>query len=146
MAMQDDHERAGELRELGESARRKRDLAAAQKYYEEATSLMRASADRIKFAHTVRHLGDVYVDLQNWAGAESCYLEALEIYRRQPVARVLDFANALLAYAVLKDKTGRQNEARDLWAEAGRFYKDEGVEAGIEECSRHAVQPVESAG
>lgn len=145
MAMQDDHERAGQLRELGESARRKRDLAAAQKYYEEATALLRASADRMRFAHTVRHLGDVYVDLQNWVGAEESYIEALNIYRGQPATRVLDFANAIRSYAVLKDKTGRQEESRGLWAEAGRLYQELGVEAGIEECNRHTGGAVESA-
>jgi tetratricopeptide (TPR) repeat protein len=137
MAAQNDHERAYELRELGESARRVRDLPAAQKYYEEATSLLRDSADRMKFAHTVRHLGDVYVDVQNWDGAESCYVEALDIYRHQPAVRVLDFANAIRSYAVLKDKTGRQEESRSFWAEAGRLYLELGIQAGVEECDRH---------
>jgi tetratricopeptide (TPR) repeat protein len=144
MSIQND-QRAFELRELGESARRKRDLAAARKYYEEASSLLANSADRIKFAHTVRHLGDVYVDVQNWEGAERCYVEALGIYRSQPAARVLDFANALRAYAVLKDKTGRENDSRSLWAEAGRLYKDVGIQAGIEECNRHTGGAIESA-
>jgi tetratricopeptide (TPR) repeat protein len=145
MATQNDHARAGELRGLGESARRQRDLPAAQKYYEEASSLLRESADRMKFAHTVRHLGDVYVEMQNWPDAESCYIAALEIYRRQPAARVLDFANALRAYAVLKDKSGKRAESLALWAEAGSLYKAEGIQAGAEECDRHTSQSAESA-
>lgn len=142
MTIQNDHERADGLRELGESARRKHDSPAAQKYYEEASALLRNSPDRMRFAHTVRHLGDVYLDMQNWAGAESCYLEALDIYRGQPAVRVLDFANAIRSYAVLKDKTGRQNESRHLWAEAGRLYKDQRIQAGIDECNRHLGQLV----
>jgi tetratricopeptide (TPR) repeat protein len=145
MAIQNDQERAGELRALGEPARHMRDLPAAQKYYEEASSLLRDSADRMKFAHTVRHLGDVYVEMRNWAGAESCYIEALEIYRSRPADRVLDFANALRAYAVLKDKTGTKDESSTLWAEAGRLYKAEGIQAGVEECDRHRSESVESA-
>jgi hypothetical protein len=50
--------RARELRETGESARR-RDGATAQKCYEQS----RCSANwtnRCFLAHTVRHLGDVY--------------------------------------------------------------------------------------
>jgi tetratricopeptide (TPR) repeat protein len=140
MATENDHERACELRELGESARRNRDLPAAQKYYEEASALLRNSVDRMTFAHTIRHLGDVYVDTRNWSGADVCYREALEIYRSQPSARVLDFANAIRAYAVLKDKTGKQDESRGLWAEAGLLYQAEGIQAGIEECARHTGQ------
>jgi tetratricopeptide (TPR) repeat protein len=136
--------RSGELRSLAESARRGGDLAAARKYYEEAAGLLRNSADRLKFAHTVRHLGDVYVQLQNWAGAEACYLEALNFYRSQPASSVLDFANAVRAYAVLKGKTGNTDESRALWAEAGHMYRMLGVAAGVEECKLHAGPTNES--
>jgi tetratricopeptide (TPR) repeat protein len=145
MAIQNDHDRASELRGLGESARRRRDLPGAQKLYDEAASLLRDSPDRMKFAHTVRHLGDVYVEMKNWASAESCYKEALDIYRGQPDGRILDFANALRSYAVLKEKTGRAMEARQLWAEAGALYEAEAVQAGVEECRRHTSQSVETA-
>jgi tetratricopeptide (TPR) repeat protein len=131
MATVDHHERDGELRELGESARKAHDLPAAQKYYEEAVALLRNSADALKFAHTVRHLGDVYVDLRDWSRAEPCFIEALKIYRSQPSSRVLDFANAIRGYAVLKDKSGKQDQSRELWAEAGRLYEAEGVQAGV---------------
>lgn len=145
MAIQNDDDRANELRGLAESARRRRDLPSAQKLYEEASSLLRGSPDRMRFAHTVRHLGDVYVEMKNWSGAESCYIEALEIYRGQPAARILDFANALRSYAVLKDKTGRAMESRQLWAEAGVLYKAEAIQAGVEECQRHTSPSVEAA-
>jgi len=94
----------------------------------------------MKFAHTVRHLGDVYVQLENWSGAEGCYAEALEIYRSHPAERELDFANALRAFAVLKDRTGRQDESLGLWEEAGRLYRAQGIQAGVEECDRHVPQ------
>jgi len=141
MATMSDHERACELREQGESARRANDLRAAKKSYEEAVALLRNSPDKLKFAHAVRHLGDVYVQLQDWSRAEPCFVEALNIYRSQPEARVLDFANAIRGFAVLKDKTGKPEESSGLWAEAGRMYQAEGVQAGIEECSRHTGQP-----
>jgi tetratricopeptide (TPR) repeat protein len=140
MATLDHHERAQELRELGESGRRQRDLPAAQKYYEEAVALLRNSPDTLKFAHTVRHLGDVYVELRDWFRAERCFIEALKIYRSQPSSRVLDFANAIRSYAVLKDKSGKQNESGKLWAEAGRLYEAEGIQPGIEECHRRTSQ------
>ena len=52
-----DLDRAHVLRELGELARDSRDLNAAQSHYEEAVVLLRTSQDRLKFAHTIRHLG-----------------------------------------------------------------------------------------
>ena len=79
----EDHS-ANELRELGESARRRRDLTAALRHYEEASKLLRVSPYQLKFAHTVRHLGDVYVERADYLRAESCYIEALGIYRSHP--------------------------------------------------------------
>ena len=102
MTAQSEIEQADELRRDGESARRRRDLTAAQNCYAKAVALLRNSTDKMKFAHTVRHLGDVYVELQNWPSAEPCFAEALTIYRSQPSSHVLDFANAIRGYAVLK--------------------------------------------
>ena len=135
---------ADELRRHGESARRRRDLAAAQNYYAEAVALLRNSTDRMKFAHTVRHLGDVYVELQNWPSAEPCFVEALKVYRSQPSSHLLDFANAIRAYAVLKEKSGRPDESRELWAEAGPMYQALGIADGVEECNLHAGPTNES--
>jgi hypothetical protein len=47
MVASTDDERAFELRELAELARRNRDLAAAQAYYEEASHLLRGSTDQL---------------------------------------------------------------------------------------------------
>lgn len=144
MATQSQIEKASELRALAESARSRRDLAVAQKYYEEATELLRNSTDQLRFAHTVRHLGDVYVERQNWSSAESCFVEALNIYRGQPPARMLDVANAIRGYAVLKDKSGTADEARELWAEAGRMYQALGIVDGVKECNLHVGPTNES--
>jgi len=144
MTAQSEIEQADELRGLGESARQRRDLATAQKYHEKAAALLRNSTDKMKFAHTVRHLGDVHVELRNWPSAEPCFVEALNIYRSQPSSHVLDFANAIRAYAVLKDRSGRPDESRELWAEAGRMYRALGILAGVEECNLHAGPTNES--
>jgi len=144
MATQSYIERANELRALGESARRRRDLAVAREYYEEAAELLRNSTDQMRFAHTVRHLGDVYAELHNWSNAESCFVEALNIYRGQPSSRLLDFANAIRGYAVLKDKSGRADESRELWAEAGRMYQALGILDGVKECNLHVGPANES--
>jgi tetratricopeptide (TPR) repeat protein len=136
MAASADDERAYRLRDLAEQARRNLDLAAAQAYYEEASSLLRGSSNRLKFAHTVRHLGDVYTEQQDWLRAEPCFIEALDIYRSHPSPPTLDLANAIRAYAVLKSARGTHEEARELWAEAGQLYETAGISDGVEECKR----------
>ncbi len=135
-----DYELAIALRELGELARHNHDLSGAQAHYEQAVVLLRGSADRLKCAHTIRHLGDVHAEQQHWLDAERCFVEALSLYRSHPSPGVLDLANAIRAYAALKTTTGRRDEARALWVEAGVLYESVGVAAGVEECRRQAAQ------
>jgi tetratricopeptide (TPR) repeat protein len=135
-----DFDRAHVLRELGELARDSRDLHAAQAHYEAAVVLLRTSQDRLKFAHTIRHLGDVHAKQQHWPEAQRCYVEALDIYRSHPSPGALDLANAIRSYAALQTETGQREEARALWAEAGELYESEGIAAGVAECRRRAGQ------
>jgi tetratricopeptide (TPR) repeat protein len=135
-----DYDRANVLRELGELARNRRDLNTAQAHYEEAVVLLQTSEDRLKFAHTIRHLGDVHAEQQHWPEAERCFITALDNYRGHPSPGALDLANAIRAYAALKTATGRREEARALWVEAGELYGAEGIAAGVEECRRRADQ------
>lgn len=67
---------ARELRERGESERR-RDGAMARLCYEEAVVLLREFDEPLVLAHTIRHLGDVYLEQGRPDLAEPCYLEAL---------------------------------------------------------------------
>src|SRR5882762_8632138 len=97
-----DYFRAHVLRELGELARNSHDLNTAQAHYEEAVVLLRTSEDRLKFAHTIRHLGDVHAEQQHWSEAEQCFIEALESYCSHPSPCPVDLANAFRAYAALK--------------------------------------------
>ena len=132
-----DVNRAYVLRELGELARHSHDLNAAQAHYEQAVVLLRISDDRLKLAHTIRHLGDVHAERRHWPEAERCFAEALDIYRSHPSPGALDLANAVRAYA-LKTETGRREGARALWVEAGELYESEGITAGVEECRHRA--------
>lgn len=133
-------ERALAERELGELARHRRDLKAAQAHYEQAVALLQNSPDQLKRAHTIRHLGDVHAELRNWPAAEDCFAEALSLYRGHPSPGALDLANAIRAHASLKSATGRHEEARPLWVEAGELYESLGIAAGVEECRRQAGQ------
>jgi tetratricopeptide (TPR) repeat protein len=133
-------DRAHVLRELGELARDNRDLNTARSHYEEAVALLRTSGDRLKFAHTIRHLGDVHMKQQHWPEAGRCYIEALDIYRSHPSPGALDLANAIRSYAAWMTETGRREQARALWAEACGLYQSQGIVAGVEECRRRAAQ------
>jgi tetratricopeptide (TPR) repeat protein len=132
--------RAHVLREPGELARNTHDLNAAQAHYKAAIALLRASDDQLKLAHTIRHLGDVHAQRQQWTEAEECFAEALAVYRNHPATGALDLANAIRSHALLNTRTGQRDAARALWREAGKLYESEGIAAGVEECRRQAEQ------
>jgi tetratricopeptide (TPR) repeat protein len=120
-------DRARELRQRGEAARRT-DGATAQKCYEEAVALYRETGEPLVLAHVVRHLGDVYQEQERPDLAEPCYNEALRLYRDHEQALPLDVANAIRSMAVL-----RWEQTRELWKEARDLYANLSVEAGVEE-------------
>jgi tetratricopeptide (TPR) repeat protein len=136
----EDDDRANVLRELGELSRNTQDLKAALSHYEQAVALLRNSANRLKFAHTLRHLGDVHAEQQHSNEAERCFAEALAIYRANPGASPLDLANAIRSHALLKSETGQAKEALELWLEAAVLYKGLGIAEGVQECRRRAEQ------
>jgi len=121
--------RANQLRELGESARR-RDGATARRCYEEAVTLFRAVDEPLALAHAVRHLGDVYVEEGCPDLAEPCYLEALQLYRSHSAGPSPNLANAIRSLAVL-----RWEQSRALWEEARDLYARFSIEPGIQESS-----------
>jgi len=119
--------RAQELRLRGESARQK-DGAMARLCYEEAVVLFREADEPLLLAHTVRHLGDVYLEQGRPDLAEPCYHEALGIYRTHADESSLDMANAVRSLAVL-----RWEQAKTLWEEVRTLYTGLSIEAGIKE-------------
>jgi tetratricopeptide (TPR) repeat protein len=105
--------------------------------YEEAVSLCRQqNNEALLLAHTVRHLGDVRRHIGQHEGAQSCYEEALGIYRREPEANPLDVANALRPLAILKEKMGDFDGARAFWREARELYESLAIDAGVAEASQ----------
>ena len=119
--------RAQELRQRGESARR-RDGAMARRCYEEAAVLFREVGEPLVLAHTIRHLGDVYREQGCPELAEPCYHEALGLYRGHEGGSPLDLANAIRSLAML-----RWEQTRALWEEARDLYTMLSIEAGIKE-------------
>ena len=126
-------ELAWATRWLGEIERKLHDPAAARLHYEEAVKLYRGLSDPLVFAHTIRHLGDVYHESKLPELAEPCYREALEVYRAHTEAAPLDVANAIRSLAVLTSELGERDQARNLWEEARALYTTVGVQAGVAE-------------
>ena len=119
--------RAQELKRRGESARRS-DGAMARLCYEEAVVLFREADEPLVLAHTIRHLGDVYLEQGRPDLAEPCYHEALGLYRSHEDDSSLDLANAVRSLAVL-----RWEQTRMLWEEVRALYTSLSIEAGIKE-------------
>ena len=119
--------RARELRQRGESARR-RDSATARWCYEEAVELLRGVGEPLVLAHVVRHLGDVYLEQDCLEMAEPYYHEALKLYASEGDNASLDLANALRGLAML-----RWEQAKALWKETQGLYGALNVAAGVEE-------------
>ncbi len=121
------------LKGVGQIERDRGKLESALVAYQEAAALAREESDAFLLAHTIRHIGDVLCDMERSTEAESCYTEALALYRRGPNAPPLDFANAIRAMAVLKDSLGASGEALPLGEEAHEIYSSLGVQAGVAE-------------
>ena len=119
--------RAQELRRRGEAARRT-DGPMARLCYEEAVVLFRDVDEPLVLAHSVRHLGDVYLEQGRPDLAEPCYHEALALYRAHADESSLDLANAVRSLAVL-----RWEQAKMLWEEARTLYTGLSIEAGVTE-------------
>ena len=66
--------------------------------------------------------------------AEQLYEKTLAIQRHEPDTHPGNLANAVRAFAVLKDKAGKSDEGRPLWEEARGLYARLGVAEGVAEC------------
>ena len=119
--------RARELKRRGELARQN-DGAMARLCYEEAVELFREVEEPLVLAHTIRHLGDVYLEQGRPDLAEPCYNEALGLYRSHEADSSLDLANAVRSLAVL-----RWEQTKMLWEEVRALYTSLTIEAGIQE-------------
>jgi hypothetical protein len=66
----------------------------------------------LRFAHTVRHLGDVYREVGRAGPARPCYQESFVLYRAHPEAVPLEVANAIHSMALLRQVAGKRDEAQ----------------------------------
>lgn len=128
------------LTALGQIERDLGNTRAALALYQEAVTIYHAQGDILRLAHSVRHVGDIYSEDGQFAPAELCYQDALQMYRADQHTPPLDLANTVRGYAILKQKMDQREEARQLWTEAQGLYEAMNVEAGIAESKRRLAQ------
>lgn len=121
----------------GSQARNESNLSLAREYYAEAAKIYREQNDVLAYAHTIRHIADIYRIEAKYAEAQPLYEEALEIYRSNLDTKLLDLANTVRPYAQLNEATGNLETARQYWQEARNLYSSLRIEAGVEECDKH---------
>jgi len=109
---------------------------AALPHYSEAVEFCREFDEGLLLAHTIRHLGDLYQQIGQLNSADSCYREALEIYRNDAGTEKLELANAIRPTALLMEKLSKAEDARRFWEEAKALYAAAGVREGIDECTQ----------
>ncbi|MGA2428628.1 MAG: tetratricopeptide repeat protein [Candidatus Acidiferrum sp.] len=102
--------------------------------YQQAVVMFREVDEPLVLAHTIRHLGDVYLEQGRPDLAEPCYHEALGIYRAQGDGPSLDLANAVRSLAVL-----RWEQTRTLWDEARDLYTTLRIEPGTKEATARVI-------
>ena len=118
-------------------ARAERRFDAARAHYAEAAEVYRGEENRLAYAHTIRHIADIFLDEAKHDEAKPRYEEALEIYRSSLDTKLLDLANTVRPYALLQEAIGNLEAAREHWREARNLYASLRIDAGVEECSRH---------
>jgi len=124
----------------GRRARNDRNFPEARAHYAEAAKSYRNENDSLAYAHTIRHIADIYRQESNFAEAKPLYEESLELYRSNLDTKLLDLANTVRPYALLNEEQGNSDLARKLWEEAKNLYGSLRVDAGISECEAHLVQ------
>jgi len=128
---------AEELVHRGSQARREGRLSDAREHYMGAARLHREKNDVLAYAHTIRHIADIFLQERNLSQARPLYEESLEIYRSSLQTKLLDLANTVRPYALLIEEQGDSVSAIELWEEARNLYASLRIEEGVSECNKH---------
>lgn len=128
---------AAEIIAEGRQARNAGDFAAARSRYAAAAKIYRDQNDVLAYAHTIRHVADIYQQESNPDAAKPLYEESIQLYRGNLNTKILDLANALRPYALLNEANGNRELASKLWEESRQLYSSLRVEAGVTECAEH---------
>ena len=124
----------------GKRARAEHNLSAARAHYAKAAEIFREEENHLAYAHTIRHIADMFLDEAKHAEARPLYEEALEIYRGSLDTKLLDLANTVRPYALLNEAIGNIDLAREHWQEARNLYASLRLDIGVEECGKHLAK------
>lgn len=111
------------------------DYASALPLYEEAATHAQQLRAPTLLARTLRHLGEVHMELLHLERAQQHLRDALDLYRVEPDVPPLELANAVRPLAICLERQGTVGEARRLWTEARDRYAALGIEDGVAECA-----------
>ena len=121
----------------GQQARQEGNFVVARAHYAEAAKIYRDQNNVLAYAHTIRHMADIYRQESNLVDAKPLYEESLELYRSNLDTKILDLANTVRPYALLNQEQGNRELAKKLWEEARQLYGSVRVEPGVSECDVH---------
>jgi len=128
---------ASEAVSQGRQAQNEGNLPLAREHYAEAARIYRGQNDSLAYAHTIRHIADIFQQERNLTDAKPLYEESLELYRGNLNTKLLDLANTVRPYAQLNEELGNLDAARELWQEARHLYNSLRLEPGVSECDAH---------
>jgi tetratricopeptide (TPR) repeat protein len=112
---------AAELIQLGNKARKDRQLEDARRFFSESVGLCRASSDPLALASSLTGLGQIERDLNNNSAALRHYQEAIELLRRG--ADPLRLAHAVRHMADILRHEHSFEQARICYEEALAIYR-----------------------
>lgn len=114
------------------------ELREALKYYKEIEHIYIALEDKARQMHTLRHIGNLYLDLEEFECAEKCLIQVLEAYEATPPA-ALEMANTHRLYALALGGLNRQAEAKTYWQKAKEVYEKLWIPEAVEECEGYLI-------
>ena len=121
----------------GRAARNEGNFPLARQCYAEAARIYREQNDTLAYAHTIRHMADIFQQEGNLVEAKPLYEESLELYRSNLDTKLLDLANTVRPFALLNETLGHAELALSLWEEARNLYRSLRIAAGVAECEGH---------
>lgn len=130
---------ADDLLALAKAARRERRLEQAAEFYRRAVNVLDHSGDFLRAAHSARHLAEIEMEAGHLEEASLRIAEVLLFYRGREVAR-LEMANTLRVAALIDERRGFRDEARQLWREVRAMYAREGIQAGVAEAQQRLAR------
>lgn len=89
---------------------------------EEAVSIARDLTDAVLLANALRKVGDLLRRFGRQEQAETCYQEALVLFRSHAEPPPLDFARTARSLALLREEAGSYSAAQHLWEKARQLY------------------------